>query len=80
MFFSLPKTNKKLKEKKRKTTTNYTRFHIGIYFNNKLTLAVNEQRKGDKESLTHDTPTSLVKTGIHEALKCIVCVNRGYNY
>lgn len=79
MFF-LSKTNKKLKEKKRKTTTKYIRFHICIYFNNKVTLAVNEQRKGDKESLTHDTPTSLVKTGIHEALKHIVCVNRGYNY
>lgn len=33
---------------------------------------MNKER--ETESLTHDTPTSLVKTGIHEALKHILSV------
>lgn len=49
MLSPLPKTNKKLKKKKEKNNTKHTRFHICIYFNNKVTLAVNEQRKGDRE-------------------------------
>lgn len=57
MLSPLCETHKKRKKKKKNTTTKYTRFHICIYFNNEVTLAVNEQ-KGDK-NLTHDTSTSL---------------------
>lgn len=51
-----------------------------IYFNNKVTLATNEQRKGNK-NLTHDTGTNLGQNKHTQSFKTyIVCVNRGYNY
>lgn len=82
MLCPLPKTNKKNGRKEEKKNNHKVHkipfIYIYIHFNNKVTLAINEQRKGDKESLTYDTSTSLVKTGVHGALKHTVCVNRGY--
>lgn len=69
------------KKKTQKQLPPSTQDSIYTYtFNNKVTLAANEQRKGDKENLTHDTSTNFDQKCIHEALKHIVCVNRGYNY
>lgn len=75
MLSRLCRTKNWRRRKHKKQLPPSTQDSIYTYtFNNKVTLAANEQRKGDKENLTHDTSTNFDQKGIHEALKHILSV------